>query len=240
VLALVFALLVALPAAMIAQSGLPATISMYPAVAGPGDTVEVTGIDFPPGMTVVLALKTPSGKSTLATVASRSDGSFRELLDFPAGAREGTWTLSARSADGRAAYSYSFASGDASTVAPPAIPATDAVPVAAAGETTTDKLVLVIIGLVLGVLATAALYAHRMVQEDRRQPGMGTGDDVIWSGSASATDPESGHEATAVDEPHWKTAGQSATVSAATAEGPADEPETATTPAAAQEVATSA
>ena len=230
VLALAFTLVVALSIAAAAQSGLPATVSMYPAVAGPGDTVEVTGLDFPSGMTVVIELTTPAGRSTLATLAAGSDGSFRELVAFPAAAVEGAWRLTARSADGRAKPGYDFTSGEASTATPVAAAASTAAPAAVTGDTTTDKMALVLIALVLGVLATAAMYAYRMVQEDRGQPGMGTGEDLIWSGSSNATTPEP--EATAADGPHWKQASVS--------ESQADEPEPASNPTTAQEVPTSA
>lgn len=231
-LALAFALVVALPIAAAAQSGLPATVSMYPAVAGPGDTVEVTGLDFPSDMTVVIELTTPAGKSTLATVATGSNGSFRELVALPAAAAEGAWSLSARSADGRAHPRYDFTSGEVSTAAPADAADVTVAPAPVAGETTADKMVLVLIALVLGVLATAVMYAYRLGQEDRRQPGMGTGDDLIWSGSSNAAPPESGPETTAAGEPRSKQASVS--------EPQPDEPESASTVATAQEVPTSA
>lgn len=232
VLALAIALVAVLPVAAVAQSGLPATISMYPATAGPGDTVEVTGLDFPAGMTVVVQLTTPAGKSTLATLATDAEGSFRELVAIPNAATEGAWTLSARSADGQATPRYTFTSGEAPVVRTAAASEAVAASAPATGKTTTDKMVLVLIALVLGVLATAALYAYRLVQEDRGQPGMGTGDDLIWSGSANASTPETRPEVTAADEPHWK--------QAAVSESQADEPEPASTANAAQEVPTSA
>ncbi len=42
----------------VASSGLPATVTMYPESAGPGEVVEVTGLDFPSGAAVQLELTT--------------------------------------------------------------------------------------------------------------------------------------------------------------------------------------
>ena len=52
VLALTFVALLIVPLTAAAASGLPATLSMNPASAAPGATVEVTGLEFP-GLEVV-------------------------------------------------------------------------------------------------------------------------------------------------------------------------------------------
>jgi len=49
VLALTFVALLVTPIAAMAASGLPATVAMNPESAGPGTTVEITGLDFPSG-----------------------------------------------------------------------------------------------------------------------------------------------------------------------------------------------
>ena len=82
---------------------------------------------------------------------------------------------------------------------------------------------LVLIAVVLGAVATAALYAWRLVNEDRLQPGMGAAEDLIWSGTEAGATPEM----TATEEPHWK---HEATAEAGdepglTADTTADEPE---------------
>lgn len=227
VLALALAMLVALPAIVAAQSGLPATVSMYPAAAGPGDRVEVTGLDFPARTTVVLELDAPSGRSTLGTVATGDDGSFRALVSLPGSAEEGEWTVSARSADGAVFAGHPFSSNGAGALA-----SASAARIAAesgattSSGTTTDKLVLVLIAVVLGAIATAALYAWRLVRVDQPQPGMGSAEDLIWSDSAS--EPRS--ELTATGEPYWRQAAGAKT----------GEASSELEPAAAREVPTSA
>jgi hypothetical protein len=224
VLVIAFAMLVALPIAVAAQSGQAATLSMQPTAAGPGDTVEVAGLAYPPNMTVVLELTTPVSRSTLQTVATSADGSFRASVTFPAGASGGAWVLSARSADGRAQVSHAFDSGAPPAVAPAA--AGRARSEASSSGSLADKLVLVLVAVMLGALATGALYAWRMVQEDRPLPGMGRRDDVIWSD----TTVETASASTACEEPHWKHR---------TAREPEDdEPDSATSSA--QEMPTSA
>lgn len=227
VLALAFAMLVALPVVAVGQSGLPATVSMYPAAAGPGDTVEVTGLDFPPQTTVVLELIAPSGRSTLGTVATGGDGSFRAVVSFPGSAAAGAWTVSGRSADGSVSAGHPFTSGGPAELASgPVTEAVDDPAAAVSSGTTTDKLVLVLIAVVLGAIATAGLYAWRLVSDDRSQPGMGAAEDLIWSGSTGEPAPEM----TATDEPYWKQAAKSR------ADTVSDELE----PATAREVPTSA
>ena len=44
---LALAVLMLAPSAVVASSGLPASVAMEPDSAGPGSVVEVTGIDFP-------------------------------------------------------------------------------------------------------------------------------------------------------------------------------------------------
>ncbi len=198
VLALSFVMLLAIPAVTAARSGLPPTVSMHPEAAGPGETVEVAGLDFPGDTTVSLQLATPAGPVTLATVATDGEGVFRHVATLPASAVPGNWELRARAANGSTA-SYAFDS-----VTPGAASA-DGAEVASStsvGNSTGDIVFMLIIASVLGVVFTAVLFAWRMIQEERSQPGMGTGDDLIWSGGPGAAT----SEPTATDEPFWKKA----------------------------------
>ena len=99
VLALTLVSLLAAPVAVLAQSGAPA-ISMYPETAGPGSTVEITGIDFPPERVVEVQLATPEGTTPLTTATTTADGDFRQILALPIGITEGAWELQATAADG--------------------------------------------------------------------------------------------------------------------------------------------
>ena len=191
-------LLLLIPATATAQSGSDARVTMSPEVAGPGDTVLVSGLDFPRDMTVVVQLTTAEGPVTLATVATAPDGSFRERVALPDGVPEGTWTVSARSSDGLAMAGHQFLAGDA----PPAAAGTEMTTEASAGtsNSTSDNMVLVLMGLLLGAIATGALFAYRLVKEEGPQPGMGSGDDLIWGSGSAAAEPEM----TATNEPHWK------------------------------------
>ncbi len=186
VLALALATLLAMPALTVAQSGLPATISMYPESAGPGATVEVTGLDFPAASAVALQLATPAGTTTLATVAASEGGYFRQLVTLPAEAPAGAWTLEARAADGSRAE-FAFGSGAPVTAPPPAAVAVAATE--AGGSSSADIMVMLVLAVVLGVVAIAALYTWRSMQAERSQPGMGAGDDLIWSGRCGRIPP---------------------------------------------------
>jgi hypothetical protein len=91
------------------------------------------------------------------------------------------------------------------------------------GNATVDGVVLVIIGLLLGMVSTGALYAWRLLHEERIQPGMGQGDDVIWSDRHEAESAEP----TATSEPFWKAAPHEAEVAPHQAEAAAHEAEAA-------------
>jgi len=219
VLALTFVTLLAIPVTALAQSGLPATVTMFPEAAGPGATVEVTGLDYPANATVELMVATPAGTVPVATATSGAGGSFRKVVTLPAGVPEGGWQLHAISSDGTNA-SYGFDTGDAT--AAPVLAASEVVseaavePIAAAaaataasavnGNSFSDGIVLVILGVVLGAVMIGSMFAWRLVHEEGWQPGMGAGEDLIWSGTSSEATLAATPEATASDEPHWESA----------------------------------
>lgn len=205
VLALSLLMLLAIPLAASAQSGEQASIRVRTAAGDDGAGVEVSGLGFPGDTTVVLELVTPAGPYPLATVATDGAGSFRDVLTVPDRVFRAALRLDARSASGSSA-SYDMA----------AIEAVQTVAVASAAEpaaggrvseqpgAASDDAVLVLIAIVLGALATAVLYAYRTFDDERRRPGMGAGDDLIWGGGHERVTPEP----TATDEPFWKRPGQ--------------------------------
>jgi hypothetical protein len=196
---LVLGLLLALPVAASA-AGAP-TITMYPETAGPGSTIEVTGIDFPPSRNVELQLATPDGIVPLASTLASATGDFREIVALPAAAREGTWELAAIGPDGAAAAIAFDTDPEAVAAAAAAAAATGESTAITGSNSGADNVFLLVLALLLGGLAIGAMVAYRQLK-DETPPGMGKGDDLIWgSGPASA-----GPELTASDEPHWKTA----------------------------------
>jgi hypothetical protein len=186
----------AIPAVASAQSNLPATVSASPVSAAPGDAVTIAGRDFPRDTTVVLELATTAGPVVLTTVATTADGSFRQLVTIPEDAPAGAWPLQARAADGTSA-TFAFRPPGAA-----ADPGSGASGRAAAGNSTSDNLVLLVLGVGLGILGIAGLYAWRLGKGEVPQPGMGSGDDLIWGGRPDEEEPEM----TASDEPFWKAA----------------------------------
>jgi hypothetical protein len=195
VLALSLVALLLIPVVASASSGLPATVTMYPETAGPGEVVEVAGLDFPGRAPVEVQLTTAAGSVLVATATAAADGSFRELVTLPADRPDGLWELRA-SAAGDSLATYTF---DPSA---PAIGAgTDrSTTTAGSGNSTTDVLVLLVIAVVLGAIVIAGMFAWRQVRGDGAHTGMGTGDDLIWSGGSRDATPE----LTATDEPYWK------------------------------------
>jgi hypothetical protein len=203
-LASAFVLLLTLPTAAVAQSGSAPAITMIPATAEAGATVEVAGIGFPRATTVVIELTTSSGPFALATVATDEDGAFRDAVSLPANVPAGALGLSARAAGGSSA-SYALGGtlpAEASATQTDAATATTAA--ATPRRSSSNGYVLAILGVVLGVLAIAAMFAWRAIYEEKHQPGMGVGDDVIWNEGDTSQRPE----LTASDEPFWQRAGQ--------------------------------
>jgi hypothetical protein len=199
VLALTLVSLLLVSLTVLAQS--PA-ISMYPETAGPGSTVEIAGIDFPPERVVEVQLATPDGTVPLTTATTSPEGDFRQILALPLGVAEGAWELQATAADGTTSSFPFVTSPDAAVDAAAAAQATSAAP-AASGNSSGDIALMLIIAVVLGGLAFGGLVVYRQMR-DEAPPGMGKGDDLIWGGGKAETPAE-----TATEEPHWK-AGQTA------------------------------
>ena len=119
VLALTFVALLVNPIAAMAASGLPATITMTAESAGPGATVEVTGVDFPTNAAVELQLSTADGTVHLGTATTTDGGYFREVLTLPVGAPVGSWELRAAAPDGsNATLAFAVAATDATAPEP--------------------------------------------------------------------------------------------------------------------------
>ena len=194
VLALTLVSLLLVPLTVVAQS--PA-ISMYPETAGPGSTVEIAGIDFPPERVVEVQLATPDGAVPLTTATTSPEGDFRQILALPLGVPEGAWELQATAADGTTSTFPFVTSPDAAVDAAAAAQAATAAP-AASGNSSGDIALMLIIAVVLGGLAFGGLVVYRQIR-DESPPGMGKGDDLIWGGGKAETPAE-----TATEEPHWK------------------------------------
>ena len=194
VLALTLVSLLLVPLAALAQS--PA-ISMYPETAGPGSTVEIAGIDFPPERVVEVQLATPDGTVPLTTATTSPEGDFRQILALPLGVAEGAWELQATAADGATSAFAFMTSPDAAVDAAAAAPATTAA-TTPSGNSSGDIALMLIIAVVLGGLAVGGLVVYRQIR-DESPPGMGKGDDLIWGGGTAEAPAQ-----TATEEPHWK------------------------------------
>ncbi len=201
VLAVAFAVVLLIPVAASAASGLPATVTMTPESAGPGSTVEVTGIDFPGGQLIELQLGTAAGSSDLAVFVSAEGGYFREFVTLPVDAPAGAWDLRAIALDGsQAAYGFQAAEGVVTDVSVPQPLTAGAGLTASSSNSSSDIVVMLVIAVMLAALSGGAAYAWREVHANGAQPGMGTADDPIWNaaGSDGAT-----HQLTAADDPTW-------------------------------------
>jgi len=194
VLALTLVSLLVVPLSVLAQSGAPA-ISMYPETAGPGSTVEITGIDYPPQRVVEVQLMTPDGTVPFTTATTSTEGDFRQIVALPIGATEGAWELQVAAADGTTSRFAFVTTPDAAVGV---ALAADLAATAPAGNSGGDIAIMLIIAVVLGGVAFGAMVVYRQVKDDS-PPGMGKGDDLIWGGGT----PE-GPEQTATEEPHWK------------------------------------
>ncbi len=195
VLAVALVSLLVVPLTALAQSS---AISMYPETAGPGSTVEISGIGFPVERVVEVQVLTPDGTVPLTTATTNREGGFRQIVALPLGVAEGAWELQAKAADGTIS-SFPFTTPTAATVEAAPATATEA-PAAAAGNTSGDIALMLIIAVVLGGLAFGAMIVYRQLKDDS-PPGMGKGDDLIWGGGKAETPKE-----TATDQPYWETA----------------------------------
>jgi hypothetical protein len=198
VLALTLVTLLVAPLVSLASSGLPATMSMYPETAGPGSTVEISGIDFPAERVVEVQLSTPDGTVPLTTITTSPSGDFRQVVALPIEASDGVWELQAIAADGTTS-AYAFATAlDAAAV----VVAAETVPsVVPAGNSSGDIALMLIVAVVLGAVAFGGLFVYRQIK-DESPPGMGKGDDLIWGSGVAVAGPEQ----TATEEPHWEAA----------------------------------
>lgn len=164
-----------------ADSGLPASITISPDGAQPGAEVQVAGLDFPSGQTVQLQLTTTAGAIALGTAVTEDGGYFRQNVTLPADIPPGFWELRATAPDGSVAVLI-FESGAAA----PALPADAAPPTvaeaAAEGFSGVDIMVMLVVALLVSGIGGAFAYAWFVIRREGRQPGMGAGDDPIWSG----------------------------------------------------------
>jgi hypothetical protein len=86
-------------------------------------------------------------------------------------------------------------------VAPAAVLAAEGA--SASGNSPTDSIVLIILGVTLGAVAAGVIVTRQLLLGEPDHPGMGDGDDVIWSGGRVGDhDPEPAP----ITEPFWKTA----------------------------------
>ena len=193
VLALTLVSLLVVPLTALAQSPV---ITMYPETAGPGSTVEIAGIDFPPDRVVEVQLATPDGTVPLTSATTSPEGDFRQIMALPLGVPEGAWELVATAADGTRSTFGFVTSPDAAVGAAPAASPAEVQP--SAGNTGGDIALLLIIAVVLGGLALGAMIVYRQIRDDA-PPGMGKGDDLIWGGGKAETPAK-----TATEEPFWQ------------------------------------
>jgi hypothetical protein len=166
------------PLAASAASGLPATITMNPASAGPGAVVEVVGLDFPPEGSVELQVTTTAGPVALGTTQATSGGYFRQAVTLPSDVEPGFWELRATGSGGVTAV-HIFEAGviaAAETVAAP-------VSTAAAPLIDPNLVVTLVMLLLLIVIVCAAVFVYGVTHKQPGQGGMPIGDDPIWSGA---------------------------------------------------------
>lgn len=201
VLALVFTALLVTPLVALGASGLPATVTMNPEAAGPGSTVEITGLEFPANQAVDLQLTTTAGPMPLGSATTEEGGYFRQEVVLPADAPIGYWELRASAPDGSVAV-YLF-EADSGAIAAAAVAPAETSTAAAAGENSLgDIIVMLVFALLIAGVGGAILYVYVQSKGGTGQPGMSEGADLIWSGGSSQEDPEQSSS----DEPAWKTA----------------------------------
>ena len=197
---LAMAALLVMASTAVAASGLPATVSMDPASAEPGSEVEVTGLDFPSGQAIELQLTTTSGPVHLATVTTEEGGYFRQSVTLPTDVAPGPWELRAIAPNGMVAV-HSLEAGTAPAAVHPADeaagdpatettgdPATESTVATATDQTTprgnsaADIMVMLVFAVLIAAVGGAFVFAWKQTHGSTRQPGMGAGDDPIWSG----------------------------------------------------------
>lgn len=202
VLALTVAALLVAPMAASAASGLPASVTMAPEAAGPGASIEVTGLDFPSNQAVDLQLTTTAGPVHLGTATTVDDGYFRQAFTLPQDAPAGYWELRATASDGSVAV-HLFESSAAVQLAAAADTASGTV-ASSSGNSAGDIMVMLVFALLSAGVGGGAFYVYYQSKLAGVQPGMSDGADPIWSGAATEADTDP--SATATDEPTWTAA----------------------------------
>jgi hypothetical protein len=171
-----------------AASGLPPTITMNPGQAGPGSQVEVLGLDFPAATQVELLLTTTAGPVPLGSATTGEGGYFRQVVTFPPEVAPGFWELRASAPGGVVAVTIFEAEVPSAAAGPDAgaQTATTAAAAQASSGTLIDPNLVVMLVLLLLVVAVGGAATFVWYQTHRREgePGMGTGDDPIWSGAS--------------------------------------------------------
>lgn len=203
VLMLALVALVVAPAIAAAQSGLPATVTLDPEAAEPGAVVEVIGIDFPGHEPITLELADETGAAELAVVTTVAGGYFRELVTLPVDVPAGAWELRASAPDGSVATHPFVVEPGADGAGASGADTAEAGLTTRRGNSGTDVMVMIIIGVMLGAIGAGGAYAWREVHSVSMQPGMAAGQDPIWSGRA-AEEPAPAPELTATGEPTWR------------------------------------
>ena len=198
VLALTFVTLLVTAIAASAASGLPPTITMDPESAPPGDTVVVTGLDFPPDGSVQVQLATPAGLRYLDTITATADGYFTGSVTLPADVDPGAWELQASAADGISA-SFPF-----SAAVPAAVVAADQTSVRRGTNSLADIAVMLVLAVLIAGAVGAVGFVYYQINVAGKQPGMSEGDDPIWSGGSG----EDETAETSSAEPAWLTTQQ--------------------------------
>lgn len=187
VLASTLVALLLAPMAAMAASGLPSTITMSPASAGPGSVVEVVGIDFPGGQQLELQLTTTAGPVSLATTTVEEGGYFRQSVTFPADVAPGFWELRATAANGTAAVQI-FESTAGTAIAPAAEQVAATTPAAVgSGALDGNLITLIVLALLIGGVGGAAVYVYQQIRHPKVDPGMAAGEDPIWAGASGET-----------------------------------------------------
>ncbi len=113
----------------------------------------------------------------------------------------GRWELSATSLDGsNAVHVFDAATADIVDASRRLAASAEAGLSGSRGNSSTDILVMLVLAVLLAALGGGAAFAWREVRGETSQPGMGAGDDPIWSlaGAGDGT-----LELTAADEPEW-------------------------------------
>jgi hypothetical protein len=181
----------ALPAAARDASGLPPSITLDPLAPGPGASVTVTGLDFPPEGAVELSLVTTDRIIPLGAVESDPDGVFRASVTLPEGHALGVWQVRAVGAGDAAAVrlfraaepASASGTGAGASGAGSASPASVAARADGSAPPSSDLIVmLILVGLALAIVAALA-GAWLVVRRGDGQQGLPSGDDLIWSGT---------------------------------------------------------